>query len=40
MNPLATEPKSNEEPVQTMDERLLACREGHHAIATRMVYVR
>ena len=40
MNPLATEPKSNEEPIQTMDERLLAYREVHYAIATRMVYVR
>jgi hypothetical protein len=29
MNLLATEPESNEEPVQTMDERLLAYRQVH-----------
>jgi hypothetical protein len=27
MNPLATEPESNEEPVQTMDERLVVYRQ-------------
>ena len=39
MNPLATDPESNEEPVQTMDERLLVYRRVYHAIATRMVRV-
>ena len=27
MNPLTIEPESNEEPVQTMDERLLVYRQ-------------
>ena len=27
MNPLASEPEPNEEPVQTMDERLLVYRQ-------------
>jgi len=40
MNLLATEPESNEEPVQTVDERLLADRQVHDAVGTRMVCVR